>query len=820
MRLRYFNYIVYSVLAIFLSANAKSQLCPDNMDFEHGDFTNWICQTGQVAVGPGGLNTITWNAGTTPVATRHTIIDASIPAFDQFGFFPQSCPNGSLFSVKLGNTTTGSQAESVSYTYTIPAATTVFSIFYHYAVVLQNPNHGPEEQPRFRARIIDLSTNSPLPCVSFDFTASSSLPGFRVSPVNPQVLYKGWTPVTLNLAGYAGRTIMLEFITSDCTQGGHFGYAYLDVNTACNGVIAGSTICIGDNTITLTAPYGFQSYEWYSDVTYSTILSTTQSLTLSPPPTVGSVFPVIVDPFPGFGCKDTLFAVISIAPKPASDAGPDVSICQGQSVQIGGPGLGVGFTYEWTPSTDVSNPIVPDPTVWNFNDPSLPPKEFIIKTTDLLTGCYAYDTTYVSVYNVDTAIRITGKGEYCIGDPSPGVLSVSASVSAIQWYDASGPIAGATGYNFFPTVPGDYWAQVTQFGCLDSTYKLPIKIHPLPKAIFTPIVDTGCVTSNSRVFTNASTVADGSDMTYVWKFSDGDILTTEHATKTFTYLGLHNIEMVTTTAYGCKDSTTGVVRIFPNGVPDFTWDSICVDRPMLFKNLSNENSSPLVKYNWNFNNGGPNSTLKDPLPVTYTLPGILDVVLEMVNIGCENDPKSITKTVWSNRPAPGIRYRDWTIPLGSAKYLHVRDSIGNIYNWKPHKQLSSYTTQYTEFYAATDDVKYLIDITDQHTCVTTDTMQMLVLKKPGYYLPTAFTPNGDGLNDVLRPYLVGMKALKQFAVYNRWGQKIYITLREGEGWNGKISDKDQEPGVYVWILQYIDNDNKTITAKGVVTLIR
>lgn len=97
--------------------------------------------------------------------------------------------------------------------------------------------------------------------------------------------------------------------------------------------------------------------------------------------------------------------------------------------------------------------------------------------------------------------------------------------------------------------------------------------------------------------------------------------------------------------------------------------------------------------------------------------------------------------------------------------------------------MSNYYTRFAEF-TAINDVLYTITITDPHTCITVDTLQMLVLKKPGYYLPTAFTPNGDGLNDIVRPYLVGMKSLKSFSIFNRWGNLIFYSTRR-EGWDGK-----------------------------------
>jgi gliding motility-associated-like protein len=964
------------ISCICSKANAQVGLCPNNLDFESGDFTGWECRYGS-ATNP--LNLPLPNIGIIP--GRHTIINALTGGIDPFGFFPELCPNGSGFSVKLGNHQTQTQAESISYTYTIPSTLSTFSMLFHYAVVIESSGHIPAQQPRFQARIIDVATNTIIPCVNFNFITDSIPGGFQVSPIpgnlNSPVYYKDWTPISINLNAYIGKTIKLEFITRDCLNSGHAGYAYLDVNSLCNGSISGNTICPGDTAITLSAPFAFQAYEWYSDLSFSTILSTTQTLYLNPPPSVGSVFPVIVIPYPGFGCRDTLYATINVGTRPAADAGPDKLICRNQSVQIGAPPNPL-YAYQWTPVSQVSNPTASNPLAWTIT-PN--PEEFIVKTTDILTGCVAYDTTYLIAKTVDTAIALNGSNTYCEGDPTAGTLSVHNVLSAVQWYNGINPIPGATGFSYHPTVSGNYWAQVQQNGCTDTTstivfavnpipvsiagldvsicYKQTIQIgappnptyvyswtpasqvsnaaiadpvawaigatpvqfivhttdpltgcnsydttvitgrvvnttirlngkndfckndpaggilsvsnaltsvqwydganpipgatainyqplvtgnywalvrqfgctdstpvtifniHALPVASFTLSSDSGCITNHSFAFTNTSNVSDGSTLSYLWRFGDGNTQIATNPIKKFASAGNYTVKLITTTSFGCKDSTNNsIVHVLPNVNANFKWDSICTNRPVYFYNLSNEHGSVQVNYNWTFNNGGPGSTLKNPLPVIYNAIGQKDVTLILTAFGCENYPDSITHKVQINVQKPGITYRTITVPQGSSQFVHVRDSIGNIYNWRPQLQLSSYNTRYTEFFALTNDVKYLIDISDIHTCVTIDTMQMLVLKKPGFYLPTAFTPNGDGLNDDVQPFLIGMKGLKSFSVFNRWGNLVFYSTRYGETWNGKFKGVVQDPGVYVWILEFYNNDNKKIIERGTITLIR
>jgi gliding motility-associated-like protein len=92
--------------------------------------------------------------------------------------------------------------------------------------------------------------------------------------------------------------------------------------------------------------------------------------------------------------------------------------------------------------------------------------------------------------------------------------------------------------------------------------------------------------------------------------------------------------------------------------------------------------------------------------------------------------------------------------------------------------------------------------------------------KPTVFVPTAFTPNNDGRNDVIRPIAVGIAQIKSFSIYNRWGQRVFTTTINGQGWDGRIGGKLQGSGVFVWWVEAIDYLGKKFFQKGTVTLIR
>ena len=275
------KYYLLGLLILFIGI-AKAQ-CPENIGFDYGSFKNWQGAKGVANTFDGSLSFNQPGIFT----DVHTIFFSKDGRIDPYGQFPIVSPNGSSTCVRLGNNTVGTnKAQQLTYTFTIPANNPDFSIIYYYAVVFQNPSHAPYQQPRFTAKVFDVNDNQYIACGNFDFVASSGLPGFQHTG---DVYYKDWSAVTINLLGYAGKTLRLEFATNNCTLGGHFGYAYLDVNENCTSPISGGTFCQANpSKITLVAPSGFQQYFWYKGNDFANIIGQASTLDLDPAPPMGT----------------------------------------------------------------------------------------------------------------------------------------------------------------------------------------------------------------------------------------------------------------------------------------------------------------------------------------------------------------------------------------------------------------------------------------------------------------------------------------------------------------------------------------------------
>ena len=139
--------------------------------------------------------------------------------------------------------------------------------------------------------------------------------------------------------------------------------------------------------------------------------------------------------------------------------------------------------------------------------------------------------------------------------------------------------------------------------------------------------------------------------------------------------------------------------------------------------------------------------------------------------------------------------------------------------WKPSIYLSN-TTTFTPNFNGLEEQLYTIDIKTPIGCTTVDTQLVKVFKEIKFYVPSAFTPNNNGLNDYLKPIQAGIKELKYFRIYHRWGELLFDLNSNPLGWDGKIKGIPQTTQVVVWMAEGIGYDNKVYQQKGTCLLIR
>jgi gliding motility-associated-like protein len=116
--------------------------------------------------------------------------------------------------------------------------------------------------------------------------------------------------------------------------------------------------------------------------------------------------------------------------------------------------------------------------------------------------------------------------------------------------------------------------------------------------------------------------------------------------------------------------------------------------------------------------------------------------------------------------------------------------------------------------------QYWLEVTDSNNCIGRDTIDVGARNCfEGFRMPNAFTPNGDGKNDVLRPLIFGILKKYRFQIFNRWGQKVFESTQLQQGWDGQTSGNPIS-GTFVWTCQYQLEGFPVIWAKGIVEVVR
>jgi gliding motility-associated-like protein len=237
------------------------------------------------------------------------------------------------------------------------------------------------------------------------------------------------------------------------------------------------------------------------------------------------------------------------------------------------------------------------------------------------------------------------------------------------------------------------------------------------------------------------------------------------------------------------------------------------------------NSAPLyggggVKFAWS-----PANFLNDTRIASPTAGGMTSSTTYLLTVtdtlGCSSILPAAVKIIVTP-PAKVFAGDDTAILIGQTLQLNAVDlnnSGFNTYQWTPGSGLNNAGIQ-DPIATITQNIKYTVLASTPDGCRGSDSISIKAYSVSGIFVPSGFTPNGDGHNDILRAILMGIKEFKFFAVYNRWGQIVFYTTNPGSGWDGTVNGKPQGAGTYVWEAAGEDYQGNAIARKGTTVLIR
>jgi|GEM_PF-611246 len=369
-----------------------------------------------------------------------------------------------------------------------------------------------------------------------------------------------------------------------------------------------------------------------------------------------------------------------------------------------------------------------------------------------------------------------------------------------------GPIAGADpGTVCFPTAGTvDVTLTITD-GVLTDDTTITITVNPLPVVTATASATTICIGGTVTL------TGTGDAAGYVWDggATDGVAFTLD-ATSTFTVTGVN--------AFGCENTDEITINVVPCEalLAGFSFDDIvCVGDCRTFTDTSL--GDPLT-WLWDF--GGavdpPTSAEQNPT-VCFNTPGVYDIQLTVTNAIGESSSTTNSITIYDSPTVSAAM--DTIIDLGDDALLIATGSIpSGSYVWSPDEYIACETCPITSA-TPPENMIYVVTLTDVNGCTGTDTVLVFVNFIEAVGVADAFSPNGDGTNDVLYAKGYGLDAIS-FQIYNKYGEKVFETQTQDIGWDGTFRNREQNPGVFTWVLEYQFINGNGGVLKGTTTLVR
>ena len=408
----------------------------------------------------------------------------------------------------------------------------------------------------------------------------------------------------------------------------------------------------------------------------------------------------------------------------------------------------------------------------------------------------------------------------------------SGSIASRSWNfgDGTSPNGNANPSHIYIN-PGTYNVTLivtTNSSCKDTITK-SVVVHPLPVAQFSRVnVCDGSVTP----FTDLSTILSTDNIqSLAWNFGDGSpVFNNQNPQHIYANAGSYAVQLLIASNFGCLDSITKTSIVNPNPVVNFTSNDTAGCEPLCisFADSSSVATDSNTSWLWNLGDGSLVSNLEDPVHC-FNNDAVYSPVSFNVTLTVTSDSGCVTSisknnyiTVYPNPNAAfTVQPEETTITDPVISVTDLSTGV-NFWSWNfgdgdtaSGFDPSPHTYQDTSTYTIT-----LITST-LYNCI--DTAYQTVIVEPDFmfYIPNAFTPNDDGINDFFsgKGIFVGTY---EMSIFDRWGNLIYKTEELSKPWDGKaaLGAEIAEGDVYIYSINITDFKRRKHNYRGIVTLVR
>lgn len=575
-------------------------------------------------------------------------------------------------------------------------------------------------------------------------------------------------------------------------------------------------ICEGDSAVFVAPTISGIVYNWFDAPTSGVALQSGNTFTS---PNLISTTNYFIEAFNGCTSSRTLVTATVNSP-PLSPTSNDTTICSGQSVTLIATAPS-GVAFSWFSVLTGGNSIGAGST---FTTPVLSSSaSYFVES--IVNGCPPSARKLVSVFVSPTPyIPLASDVSICSGD-SATLSATSTPRSVINWYtSAAGGSSLFTGPIFVSpklTSATSYFAQASLGVCLSPMKEVKISVNQLPAS---PTVANATICTGNTA-TLMATAPNG--VTFNWFATNtGGVSLFSGNSFTSDPLGVTTDFYVESQINGCPPSARTLVSVSvlarPQS-PSIADTTVCLDERATLTIIPTSNES----FNWyNVPSGG--------LPFytgnQYTTPSLQTSELYYVEAVIGNCPSSLRAVVSVDvLPIPAASFSvnpDGLNPvmLSKANFTFNNSTINGVnYVWyfgDGDSLVTSSNIAVNHQYKNTGNYLVTLCATSGAGCRDCFTYgKIVVVEDYAVYIPNAFSPNGDGNNDVFEYQLIGVSKAS-IRIFNRWGEKVYETEKTKDFWNGSYKGESCSPGIYIYDITLMNYSGKQERVKGSLTLIR
>jgi len=484
-----------------------------------------------------------------------------------------------------------------------------------------------------------------------------------------------------------------------------------------------------------------------------------------------------------------------------------------------------GFNVNWTSNGfgTIANPSNLN-TFYNITpvDTANGTVQIVLSTT---SGICPVESDTLDVVFVEPPLVNAGADQsFCSNEPVQLVGTVSGSSTTTTWSTTGtgqfNPSPNLLSTLYFPSATdvanGSVLLILTsggEFGCNPDTDTLIVSFRDVPVADFS---FTDACSGNNTEFSDLSTTTDGVINGWDWDFGDNTNSIADNPLHSYPGPGNYTATLIATSSNGCTDTVSHLITVNPVPIADFTNTIACENNPIDFTDLSFISSGSVVAWNYDFGSG--DFSLDQNPSYTFPTNGTFPVTLTATSdLGCEGTT-TVLVSVLNGPNADFDMLPSPALALENVDYTDLSTGIQlNAWFWDFGDGNAGNNQNEVHNYAEGGVYNVILTVTDVNGCMDTTAKIINVALLP--VLPTAFTPNNDGENDV---FLIrgGPFDRVDFQIFNNWGELIFSTNDGSIGWDGTYQGVNAPLGVYTWTFRVEVAGERVITKSGDVTLIR